>query len=109
MKTISLYDQIIDAYQPQELDLLKEHGAEAARLWFEEWQKQGAADQGTCCGGKSLRVWYLDKGKRKPMEMTITRCNWVQGNLSASASVQPALDYLKEQGIEAEYYDGWMD
>lgn len=109
MKTISVYDQTISAYQPQDLDQLKAHGEQAARLWFEEWRKQGAADTGTCCGGKSLRVWYLEKRKRVPCELPIACCNWVQGNLAASRSVKPALDYLKEHGIEAEYYDGWMD
>jgi len=109
MKTVSIYDKTINAYQPQDLDQLKAHGEQAGRLWFEEWQKQGAADTGTCCGGKSLRVWYLEKRKRIPCELPIARCNWVQGNLAASRSVKPALDYLKEHGIEAEYYDGWMD
>ena len=109
MKTVSLYDITINAYQPKDLDRLKEHGEQAARLWFDEWQRQGAADHGTCCAGKSLRVWFIDKGKRIPCELPIARCNWVQGNLAASRSVKPALDYLKAQGIEAEYYDGWMD
>jgi hypothetical protein len=109
MKTISLYDQTINAYQPQDLSHLKTHGEQAARLWFDEWQKQGESDTGTCCGGKSIRVWYLDKRKRIPSEIAITKCTWVQGNIAASQSVKGALDYLKAQGIEAEYYDGWMD
>lgn len=109
MKTCNLYGQTIEAYTPKELDSLKHHGAIAGDIWSNAWLVTGAEDRGTCTGGKGLRVWYLDKGKRKPMEMTITRCNWVQGNLSASRSVKPALDYLKEYGIEAEYYDGWMD
>lgn len=109
MKTISIYDQTITAYQPKDLERLRKHGDEASELWYSEWHKQGSNDNGTCCGGKAIRVWYLDKGKRIPTEKAIVRCTWVQGNTSASQSVKPALDYLKAQGIEAEYYDGWMD
>lgn len=109
MKTCDLYGQKIEAYTPTELESLKHHGAIAQNIWYQNWKDQGGHDVGTCTGGKGLRVWYLGKGKRKPVEMTITRCDWVQGNLSASASVKPAIKYLKDQGINATYYDGWMD
>jgi len=33
----------------------------------------------------------------------------VQGNISASRSKDPALRYLEDKGINAFYYDGWMD
>lgn len=109
MKICDLYGQKVNAYTPTELESLRTHGKYAEDLWYLEWQKQGAQTGGTCCGGKALRVWYVGKGKRKPVEMSISRCGWVQGNLPASASVEPALNYLKSKGINAEYYDGWMD
>ena len=109
MKTIDLYGEKIEAYTPTEAEALRAHGAIAQNLWFQEWKEQGGQDVGSCCGGKSLRVWYLDKGKRKPIELPIARCGWVQGNLSASRSVKPAIDYLASKGIKANYFDGWLD
>ena len=50
-----------------------------------------------------------DKGKRKPVQVKIARCDWVQGNISAQRSKAPALDYLERHGIIASYDDGWMD
>jgi hypothetical protein len=109
MKTCDLYGQKIDAYTPTELEALKHHGAIAQNIWFQAWKEQGGQDQGTCTGGKGLRVWYLAKGKRKPVEVSISRCDWVQGNVSAQRSKDPAIQYLEDKGIKVNYYDGWMD
>jgi protein tyrosine phosphatase len=109
MKTCDLYGQKIEAYTPTELESLKHHGAIAQNIWYQAWKDQGAQDNGTCTGGKGLRVWYIPKGKRKPQEVAISRCDWVQGNISASRSKDPALRYLEDKGINAFYYDGWMD
>ena len=109
MKTIDLYGQTIEAYTPTELESLKTHGKIAGGIWFEQWQYQGSRDEGTCTGGKGLQVWYVGKGKRKPELLTITKCEWVQGNVSAQRSKDNALNYIESNGIKATYYDGWMD
>ena len=41
--------------------------------------------------------------------VNIVSCSWVQGNISASRSVEPALKYLRSKGIDCNYNDGWMD
>jgi hypothetical protein len=109
MKTCKTYNGTIEAYTPTELESLKTHGAIAEQLWLEQWKYQGAEDQGTCTGGKGLQVWYVGKGKRIPQKLTISRCDWVQGNVSAQRSKENALNYLKSKGISADYNDGWMD
>ena len=109
MKTCDLYGQRIEAYTPTELEALKHHGAIAQNIWYQHWKDKGADDQGTCTGGKGLQVWYVGKGKRKPELLTITRCDWVQGNVSAQRSKENALSYLESKGIKATYNDGWMD
>jgi len=109
MKTCNTYNGTIEAYTPTELESLKTHGAIAGDIWLEQWKHQGAQDLGTCTGGKGFWVWYVGKGKRKPQELTITRCDWVQGNVSAQRSKDNALAYLESKGIKAQYYDGWMD
>ena len=38
----------------------------------------------------------------------VVSCNFVQGNISAYKSHAPALEFLKDNGIDARYNDGWM-
>jgi hypothetical protein len=109
MKTCKTWNGTIEAYTPTELESLKHHGAIAQNLWYQEWKAQGEDDNGTCTGGKALQIWFVGKGKRKPVQIAICRCDWVQGNISASRSKDPALEYLEGKGINATYYDGWMD
>ena len=73
----------------------------ATEIWYNEWVKQGRTDVGSCCGGKCIRsrITGAKLADSPP----------VQGNLSASRSVKPALDYLIEQGHAAYFDDGWMD
>ena len=110
MKKVEIWaGKVVNAYTFVELELLCTVGKKAQDLWYEEWKNQGGKDEGTCCGGKAIRVYFIPKGKRKVEEVPIAACSWVQGNISASKSVAPALAYLAQMGIEAEYYDGWMD
>ena len=73
----------------------------ATEIWYDEWVKQGKTDVGTCCGGKCIRDRRTDR--------VLATSPPVQGNISASRSVQPALDHLTELGYDAYYDDGWMD
>jgi len=109
MKTCNTYNGTIEAYTPTELEALKHHGAIAQNIWYQAWKEQGAEDHGTCTGGKALQVWYIGKGKRKPVQVAVSRCDWVQGNVSAQRSKDPAIQYLEDKGISVNYYDGWMD
>ena len=101
---------LINAYQDVDLQHASKVIAAAKDIWYQEWVKSGIGDQGTCCGGKAIRVYYLGKGKRKPIEKSIVYCDFVQGNVAAARTVQPALDFLQSNNVvNAEYYDGWMD
>ena len=102
-------DPVINAYQREDIAKLQDVFGTAEQLWYDAWQKQGSKDEGSCCGGKGIQVWFLGPRKRAAQPYTVIRCGWVQGNVSAQKSVNKALAYLKSQGIEAEYYDGWMD
>tara|TARA_R110000796_G_scaffold23953_4_gene68562 strand:- start:57 stop:407 length:351 start_codon:yes stop_codon:yes gene_type:complete len=96
------------AYQPVDIEKLRPVLDRAAVVWNHTWREQGATDEGSCCGGKGIQVVYLGKRKRHWEYLTVITSPPVQGNLSAARSVQPALDYLKSEGIDAKYYDGWM-
>ncbi len=102
-------DTKVQAYDFNDTSRLIDLGRQAEDIWYAEWQRQGSKDEGTCCVGKSIEVWYVAPRKRVAMPRKLVRCNWVQGNLSASRSVGPALKFLKEHGIEATYDDGNMD
>jgi hypothetical protein len=113
MKTVPRFYQsnpeTVTALQAADVAKLR-HVLQAAQdIWYSTWTDQGRKDEGTCCGGKGIEVWYLGPRKRSAEPRRVIPCTWVQGNLSASRSVQPALDYLKANGIEASYDDGWMD
>ena len=111
MKTYQFTDsnKTVNCYQKADLEKINGFIKYAEQLWYDEWVKQGCKDEGTCCGGKGIEVWYLGPRKRYADTINIVRCGWVQGNVSAQRSVQPALAYLKECGIECSYNDGWMD
>ena len=113
MKTAPRYyagnPETVLAYQSVDLEKLGPELRFAEQLWNEEWIFQGAKDEGSCCGGKGIQVWFCGPRKRTAEPKTIIPAPPVQGNLSAQRSVGPALEYLKEQGIDARYYDGWMD
>ncbi len=113
MKTAPRYyagnPETVLAYQPVDLEKLGPELRFAEQLWNEEWIFQGAKDEGSCCGGKGIQVWFCGPRTRTAEPKTIIPAPPVQGNLSAQRSVGPALEYLKEQGIDARYYAGWMD
>ncbi len=97
------------AYRDSDLEKLKPVLDKARAIWLQTWHEQGAIDEGSCCGGKGIQVVYLGKRKRNWEYLTVIPSPPVQGNISAQRSVQPALDYLKSEGIDATYYDGWMN
>jgi len=111
MKTVPRYHldgDLVKAYQKKDID--PNVIIQAKEKWHLEWLRQGGEDEGTCCGGKGLEIWFLRKGRRVAEPVNVVSCDWVQGNLSAERSHGPALEYLKEYGdIEARYNDGWMD
>lgn len=99
----------VNAYQHDDIVQLHDVIHNAKQLWFNEWQEQGSKDEGSCCGGKGIQVWFVAPRKRSAKPVNIISCSWVQGNVSAQRSVASALDYLKAHDIDATYNDGWMD
>ena len=108
-QTLNYNDDLINAYQDADLLANKAIFAEAGEIWYQNWQKQGAEDIGTCCGGKAIRVPYLGKGQRNYEMKEVVYCGFVQGNVAAERAVGLALEFLAANNIQAEYYDGWMD
>jgi len=113
MKTVPKFhttnEDKISAFTQIDLKEKTEIFNKAKDIWFQEWVDQGSKDEGSCCGGKGISAWYVRPRCRSAEPFNIVRCGWVQGNISASESVKPALEYLKSKGIDCDYNDGWMD
>jgi hypothetical protein len=113
MKRIEAYykgsGNFVDAYEKADLPDIRYKFEIAENTWHNDWVDQGKQDLGSCCGGKGIQIWYRGPRKRSAQPLTIVRSPPCQGNVSAHESVPRALAYLKDCGIEAEYYDGWMD
>jgi hypothetical protein len=114
MKKMEVYDgqggeKVINAYQPKDLEPKLSIFRMAELIWWETWVAQGSIDEGSCCGGKGLEVDFVRPRQRYPRRRNVVGCNFVQGNVAAYKSHGPALEYLKENGIDAKYNDGWMD
>ena len=100
---------IRDSYEKKDIDAIRPHLVKAHEIWVTEWIAQGEKDGGTCTGGKGLQIWYRAPRRRSARLTTAVQAPPVQGGLFAERSHEPALKYLKDQGIESEYYDGWMN
>ena len=113
MKNIEKYykgsNDYINAYEKADINKHKSIFEEAQKIWFNTWSEQGSVDEGSCCGGKGLQVFYVAPRCRSAKPLNIVDCNFVQGNISAQLSSKKALDFLKSKGIEATYNDGWLD
>jgi hypothetical protein len=110
-KMMEIYkgSKLYGVYSYKDAEALMNIGSRAKELWYAEWLEKGKEDIGSCCLGKGLAVYYLEKGFRVPKKKLIANCNWVQGNISASKSKGSAEEYLKALGIEFWYDDGVMD
>ena len=97
MKTIEAYGKgsgkFVEAYEKKDLDgTLQARLNVAEELWYEEWERQGSKDEGTCCGGKGIQVWFVLPRKRSADRATVIYSPPCQGNVSAQKSVEPALE-----------------
>jgi len=113
MKTLPKHYQqntdTVAAYQKADIDKLRPIFDEAEDIWYDEWERQGSTDEGTCCGGKGIQIWVARPRKRSANLATVILSPNCQGNISAQKSVDPALKFLADHGVDAEYYDGWED
>ena len=102
-------ERVINAYEVKDLEPQLPILRMAAQIWFETWVAQGSIDEGSCCGGKGLEVDFVRPRQRYPRTRNVVSCDFAQGNIAAYKSHGPALKYLKENGIDARYNDGWMN
>lgn len=71
---------------------------EAERIMHAEHEANGYDDRGTCVLGAGIEV----NGNVRIRQVS-------QGNMSAYAAAEPAIEFLREHGIPARWNDGRMD
>jgi hypothetical protein len=83
---------------------------DAVRLeWAKEWQRRGSRDEGSCCLGVGVSVYYLPPGKRRPERKQVISWTWSQGDLEADRTRHLPLGMLAEHGVLGVYDQGNMD
>lgn len=99
------------AIQDKDFQDNKDIFRQAEKMWYQEWRDSSALDEGSCCGGKGISTYYVGPRKRTAEQVNVVRCDFIQGNVSASRSAKKVLEYLKNELPEFEfsYNDGWMD
>jgi len=104
-------DETVLAIQKPDFEANRDIFERARLIWWNEWQLNGAKDEGSCCGGKGIETWYVGPRKRTAEPTNVVACDWVQGNCAAARYVEPALEYLRAEFPELEfrYNDGWMN
>ena len=65
-------------------------------------------DEGTCVIGAGIAIYAIPEGCRKPQQCLLTVAPF-QGNIGSYNASKRALDWLKDRGVEAYWYDGRMD
>ena len=104
-------DRRVDAYEHADLSPGVKTGNllnEAKYIMHREWEANGYDDRGSCVLGAGIEIWVVKPGARVAKPEVVIR-QVAQGNLSSSAAAEPAIEFLREQGIDARWNDGRMD
>ena len=113
MKTVPKYElkgEKVVAYEKADIENLAYAFKEAYDVWVQEWERQGAKDEGSCVVGNGLFVWYSAPGKRTAKPLIVVRPPPTQGCLSQETTMGAAITHLRDRhDINVEYTPGRMD
>lgn len=65
-------------------------------------------DAGTSVLGAGIAIWYRAPRKRTDCRKILIEAPW-QGNTGSQQACKRALEYLRQHGVDAIWYDGRMD
>ena len=113
MKTVPKYElkgEKVEAYEKADIESLAYAFKEAYDVWVQEWERQGAKDEGSCVVGNGLTVWYSAPRKRTAKPLIVVRPPPTQGCLSQETTMDAAIKHLRDRhDINVEYTPGRMD
>jgi len=101
--------EFVNAVQDADLERLRPVFAETQREWFEEWMGRGQRDEGSCCLGIGISVFYLPPRARQPQRRQVIAWTWSQGDFEAERTKATPIDRLAQYGVTAVYDCGRMD
>ena len=82
---------------------------EVQREWFAEWVARGQKDEGSCCLGIGISVYYLPPRARQPVRRQVIAWTWSQGDFEAERTKATPINRLAQYGAAAVYDCGRMD
>ena len=112
MKTLETYKgsgEFVNALQYADLERLRPVFAEVQREWFAEWVARGQVDEGSCCLGIGVSVYYLPPRARQPVRRQVIAWTWSQGDFEADRTKATPINRLAQYGATAVYDCGRMD
>jgi hypothetical protein len=112
MKRVETYKgsgEFVTAMNDSDLKRMKHVIRDASEAWFSAWVRDGEVDEGSCCLGIGIDVFYLPPRARYPRIRQVIRWTWTQGDFGAERTKEVPLRMLKDAGIDARYNCGRMD
>lgn len=112
MKTVETYrgsGETVNALQAADMDRLQPVFAEIEREWLELWKARGCRDEGSCCLGVGVSVYFLPPRARTPQRVQVIRWLGSQGDFEAERTKSLPIDRLAAHGATAVYDCGNMD
>jgi hypothetical protein len=112
MKRVETYKgsgDFVNAVQEADLASLRPVFKQAEDAWYSEWVARGCKDEGSCCLGVGVSIYYLPSRARQPRPMQVIYWNGSQGDFEAERTKQTPIRMLTERGIDAFYNCGRLD
>lgn len=112
MKRVETYKgsgKFVNAVQDADLETLRPVFREAERAWYQEWVARGCKDEGSCCLGIGVSVYYLPPRGRTPKPRQVIEWNGSQGDFEAERTKSLPIRMLADAGVDAFYNCGRLD
>ena len=112
MKTVETYTgsgEYVTALQDADLASMLPIFREIEGEWYREWIARGQKDEGSCCLGIGISVYYLPPRARQPQRRQVIEWTWSQGDFEAERTKATPINRLAEHGVTAVYNCGRLD
>ena len=112
MKDVETYKgsgEIVHAVQDADLEKFAQLFRNAQYAWYQEWMARGQIDEGSCCLGVGVSVYYLPPRARHPRLRQVIEWLGSQGDFEAERTKAIPIKMLADHGISATYDCGRMD
>lgn len=112
MKTVETYKgsgEFVVALQDADIDTMRPIFREAEREWYRAWVARGCKDEGSCCLGVGVSVYYLPPRARTPQRRQVIAWNGSQGDFEAERTKEVPIGLLAQHGVPAAYDCGRLD